>query len=144
MKESGKYFIYKDKKLVVEIIAGDTKSEIDEHINFKKTLAADPDFDPSFNSIIDLRKINIKSMKEIEATIKYYFRHAKQVPNLLAKRKCALITITPKQVAATFIYKSFRELPIEYKIFSTVEASLKWLDIDDFDTKIFDEKYNEA
>ncbi|MFC2138527.1 hypothetical protein ACFLTE_10160 [Bacteroidota bacterium] len=138
MKESSKYFIYKDKKLVVEILAGDTKSEIDEHINFKKTLAADPDFDPKFDSIIDMRKTHLKSMNEIEATIKYYFNNAKQVPNLLAKRKCALITSTPDQVAATYIYESFKELPIDYKIFSTVEASLIWLGINDFDTTIFD------
>jgi len=57
------YYILKDKNLVIEILRG--IFNIADFINLKKAESEDPDFDPNFNSILDIRTVENAFSKEI-------------------------------------------------------------------------------
>lgn len=118
------YRILHEEKLIVEYYSGDIVLE--NLIEFKKILLTDPEYNPQYNLLIDLRDATFL-LTEYE--IKKYLEYAKPVLYLFKKRKSAYLTHTPNQVVfVTFIeYYSEGFLPIEVKIFSTTNAAISWL-----------------
>lgn len=88
---------------------------------------SDKSFDPSFNSIVDFRDAHI-DFDEIEVE---RFVDILNKQNALNKyRRAALLTNTPNQVVFLSMYTSLTEKNIvNYKIFSTIESSLQWIEI---------------
>ena len=128
-----KYFIIKDKNLVLEILSG--SFELSDYINLKQSQFKDPDYDPNFSLILDIRNIeDIVSEKKI----KEYPERIKPIQHFTNRIKAAVITHTPSQVAGASLYKSFEDKPIDYKIFSTLEYALNWIGISKIDLKDID------
>ncbi|MBN1118995.1 MAG: hypothetical protein JXA77_17420 [Bacteroidales bacterium] len=89
---------------------------------------SDKEYDSKFNGIIDFRNVNMNFKKE---EIEIYFNFLAS-QNALNKRKVALLTETPSQVYHLTLFEEQSkksQLPILFKIFSTLEASLDWLEI---------------
>jgi len=118
------YRILHEEKLIVEYYSGEIVLE--NLIEFKKMLLTDPEYNPHYNLLADLRDATFL-LTEYE--IKGYLDYAKPVLYLFKKRKSAYLTHTPNQVVfVTFIdYYSEGFLPIETKIFSTSNAAISWL-----------------
>jgi len=118
------YRILHEEKLVVEYYSGEIV--LDNLIEFKKILLTDPEYNPHYNILADLRDATFL-LTEYE--IKRYLDYAQTILYLFKKRKSAYLTYTPNQVVfVTFIdYYSEGFLPIEVKIFSTSNAAISWL-----------------
>jgi len=127
------YYILKDENLVIEILRG--SFDISDFINLKKSEAEDPDFNPNFNSILDIRNIENPFSKEIRDELEQYLKIIKTIQPVTKKRKAAVITHKPSQVAGITWYKLIDDRSIDYNIFSTLEAATAWLGISKADLK---------
>lgn len=128
-----KYFIIKDKDLIIEILSG--RFELSDYLNFKNSEILDPDFDPNFNIIMDIRNIeDIVSQK----MIKEYPEKLRPVQLFNERIKTAVITNTPSQVAGASLYELFENDFFDFKIFSTIEYALYWIGINKSDLKDID------
>jgi len=130
-----KYFIIKDKSLIVEILSG--RFEISDYMKLKNSQIQDPDFDPNFNLIMDIR--NIEDIVSHEM-IKGYPERLKPVQLFTKRIKIAVITKTPSQVAGASLYELFEDNFFDYKIFSTLEYASYWIGISESDLKDIDFK----
>jgi hypothetical protein len=128
-----KYHILKDKNLIIEIMRG--SFELEEYMKLKKSQFEDPDYDPNFNIIMDIRNIEDIVSEQI---IKEYTKIIKPVQLFTRRIKAAVITETPSQVTGAILYKMLEEKSIDYEIFSTFEYALKWLGISKSDLKDLD------
>lgn len=128
-----KYFIIKEKNLAIEILKG--RFELSEYINLKQAQFKDPNYNPNFNLILDIRNINdFVSPKEI----KNYSESIKPVQHFTKRIKAAVVTHTPGQVTGASLYELFEDKSIDYKIFSTLEHAINWLEIGESDLKDID------
>jgi hypothetical protein len=127
------YYILKDENLVIEILRG--SFDISDFINLKKSEAEDPDFNPNFNSILDIRNIENPFSKEIRDELVEYLKIIKTIQPVTKKRKAAVITHKPSQVAGITWYKLIDDRSVDYNIFSTLEAATAWLGISKADLK---------
>lgn len=132
MKKTIKYFIYEDYRLVIEIIQGPIA--LIDYFKMKEIETQDPRYDPSFNFILDIREADFVIAHSAKGEIDKYISFAKSTPNLVGKRKSALLTKTPDQVVAMTLYKLSNSLPLTLEIFSTYQAALTWLGIEGFNT----------
>lgn len=79
------------------------------------------------NVITDLRNSEFIVLKN---DVKKYADFVKNTEEKQRNRKVAIIADTPTQTAITMLYSSYTEgLPLNNKVFSTVEAAAKWLGI---------------
>lgn len=122
-----KYYILKDRDLVIEILSGNF--ELSDFVNLKKTESEDPDFDPNFNSILDIRNIENAFSKEVQHALKEFLKIIKTIQHVSKRRKAAVITSRPAQVAGITWYKLMDDRGIEYKIFSTLSAAAEWIGV---------------
>jgi hypothetical protein len=130
------YYVLKDKHLVIEILRG--IFDITDFINLKKTEAEDPDFDPNYNSILDIRRIENAFSKEIRNDLENYLGIIKTLQSVTRQKKTAVITYKPSQVAGIFWYKLMDNRGIDYKVFSTLKAAVEWLGVREFDLRKID------
>ena len=120
-----KYAIDKKNKLICE-----TWSEfvtIEEFIQLKKQEFSDLEFSPGYNVLTDLRVTKLSFDENlITAIVKYM-----QVnPDKIKNRKSAIVADNPQLVAGVFIFSDESEnLPINIKLFTTIEAAKTWLNI---------------
>jgi len=131
-----KYYILKDKNLVIEILRG--SFDLSDFVNLKKSESEDPDFDPNFNSILDIRNIENAFSKEIRKDLENYLKLIKTIQRVTKRRKAAVITCKPSQVAGITWYKLIDDRGIDYKVFSTLEAAKEWLGVSEIDLKNID------
>ena len=130
-----RYFIIKDENLVIEILSG--CFDLSDYINLKQSQFKDPDYDPNFNLILDIRNIeDIVSQK----IIKEYPERIKPIQHFTKRIKAAVITHTPSQVTGASLYKLFEDKSIDFKIFSTLEYALNWIGISEIVLKDIDFK----
>lgn len=136
-KNSYKYYILKKKNLVIESLRG--SFDLSEFVNLKKSESEDPDFDPNFNSILDIRNVENVFTKEIISDLEKYLGIIKTLQPFTKRRKAAVITCTPSQVAGIEWYKIFiDDREIDYKIFSTFEGAKEWLEVGEIDLNDID------
>jgi hypothetical protein len=130
------YYILKDKNLVIEILRG--IFDISDFINLKKTESEDPDFDPNFNAILDIRNVENAFSKEIRNDLENYLGIIKTLQHVTKRRKAAVITFKPSQVAGITWYQLMDDRGIDYKVFSTLKAATEWLGVSEIDLKNID------
>jgi hypothetical protein len=123
------FIIVKEKQLIIEYYSG--KIYLEDFIKIHDKKSNDVDFNVNFNLLIDFRDAEIYlDEKDVLELVKYH----KNSKKLFGKRYAAHLTQTPNQVVAGINFDQYNtELPIQIKIFSTLEASLSWigLKIDD-------------
>jgi nitrogen-specific signal transduction histidine kinase len=85
-----------------------------------------PDYKPAYSILIDVRQASISSENKDFKEIISLFRN---MPGTGTKKKFALLTTTPQQVAYSTIFGQdmMSKYPFEIEVFSTTEAALKWL-----------------
>lgn len=118
-----KYTIDKKNKVIVE-----TWSEtitIEEFKQTKEKEFSDPDFNPNFQILSDLRRNNQKIDETIIIGIAEFLRlHPEKINN----RKSAIIANNPQTVAGSIIFNTnIEDLTLNTRIFTTIEAALEWL-----------------
>ena len=126
MKSFRKYKILKQKKLVIEIYKNDLFFRDAEEL--KKRIFEDGEFCQGLNFLIDVRKttynVTSNQLKKYRDFI---------ISNLEPKaiKKIALLTNKPEQVAHGLLFGyNQSKLLYNYNVFSTLEAAVKWLEID--------------
>jgi len=134
MDKSLKYYVFKDKRIVFEILKGNF--ELNDYFDLKKAEILDKDYDPNFDFILDLRFTDFVFSEIIENEMARYIDFAKSIQVISKRRKTALITRTPEQVVNSILHQSLDDRNIDFKIFSTFEAAFKWIGIIDFDIKL--------
>jgi len=134
MKKCIRYKIISDLKLTVEYYRG--AINLEDIINFKNTEIIDEKYNPNYNSIGDFRDADFfLDEKQIKEFINYIKNNKKN----MGVRKTALLTNTPSQVVTSTLYQLNSDgLPMNLKIFSTLESTLKWIDISKSDYQIID------
>ena len=109
-----KYYILKDKNLIVEILNG--SFDLSDFVNLKKLESEDIDFDPNFNSILDIRNIESDFSKEIRNGLEQFSEIIKTLQHVTKRKKTAVITNTPAQVTGISWYKLIDDRGIDYKV----------------------------
>ncbi len=128
MEKYLKYYIIKEKRIIVEIIKG--SCTLNEYISFKEKQIQAKDFNPNYNYLIDIREIDFVFSSELQKRMKEYLEFEKTIDSLSKTKKIAVITNTPDQVVYSTINKIYDERSIVYSIFSTKNAALSWLGLD--------------
>jgi len=136
MEQYSNYKILKDENLIIEYYYGEVTTDV--ILDMKKMLMSDKNFNENFNSILDFRDsvLNIDS-KGIEKIVKF-------IRNIMchSKRKIALLTHTPEHVVITTLFANDvndandANLPMQYKIFSTLRATTTWITNCNYSKKI--------
>ena len=125
MKTSTAYKILVEKELIIEYYTGEVRAH--DFISLKERICKEPDYDFSFNTILDIRDatlaIDENDLSNILAFINIKFKDA-------AGRKSAYLTASPNDVVQTTMYASLNEinnqLHMKMGTFSTVKAVSKW------------------
>jgi hypothetical protein len=107
-------------------------------LNLKKSESEDPDFDPNFDSILDIRHVENAFSKEIRDDLENYLGIIKSIQHVTQKRRSAVVTERPAQVAGITWYQMIDDRGIDYEVFSTLKAAIKWLGIGEIDLKNID------
>jgi hypothetical protein len=132
MKKLVTYRIIPDLKLIIEYLKGDIYYK--DIIELKKTEIKDKDYNADFNFIFDAQDSEFHFS---EKEVKKYINEIKGIKNVVKSRKSALLTSTPEHVVDGMFYTlAAKELPMNYKIFSTLDASIKWLGISNNSKKV--------
>lgn len=126
MKDIYKYKILKDIGLIIQF--HQNSITLDEMKQLKRDIINDEDFNPSFGFIVDIRKSKVNlSIEELLG----YGDWIKENLKLTGLMRLVLLTSTPDHVAKTTLFSLNENIsPICYKTFSTIEASIQWLNID--------------
>jgi hypothetical protein len=122
-----KYNILKDKNLIIEVLRG--SFVLAEFVNLKKSESEDPDFDPNFNSILDIRNLENTFSEEISKDLERFSGIIKTLQPIPKRKRTAVITRTPAQVTGITWYKLIDDRGIDYEVFSTLERATDWLGI---------------
>jgi len=117
------YHIIPECRLIIEYYSGNILME--DIINLKKRLSLEKTYDPNINILHDFRDSNLLIEKyEIFEYIEFVKKHLKT----LGKRQSAFLTDKPNEVVLTILFGEYNtDLPINSKIFSTIEHAIKWL-----------------
>lgn len=120
-----KYKILPELNLIIEYYCG--KINLDDIINHKKNEIEDIEYRSNYNFIADLRD---SELDIAQPDIFDYVSFVEMNNKITGQRKSAILTDTPNQVALTSLFKLKSEkLPVNNKIFSTLEASMEWLNL---------------
>lgn len=120
-----KYLILNELKVIIQFHQYDLSFE--EIKNLKLSIIADPNYDSSFNYIIDLRLTNVK-MSLIELQLYGDWVQEKLQTN---NKNLALLTSNPIQVSNAMLFKlndNFKNLA--YEVFCTMEGALNHVNLD--------------
>ena len=106
-----KYYILKEKNLVVEVLKG--SFNLPEFVYLKKCESEDPSFNSDFNSILDIRNLDNVFTKEIKHDLEEFADLIKEIQHVTKRRKTAVVTSTPAQVTGITWYKLIDERGID-------------------------------
>lgn len=123
MDKKTSYKILPELRLFLEYYSGPIT--LKELIGIKKKEITDKDYDPTFNAIGDLRDADFQvSVPDIVE----YHDFVKNTPNVSGKRKTAMLTKTPSQVARSLLYQmESRDMPMSFRIVSVMASALEWV-----------------
>lgn len=117
--------IVPEKKLIIEYFSGTIN--LDEIIKLKYLESKNPHFCPDFNIIDDSRDAEFLLN---EKDIKLYIKILSNNELFVGKRNAAYLTKTPHQVVIATLFDLLKkELPLNIKIVSTIDAALQWVGI---------------
>jgi hypothetical protein len=126
MNERTSYIILPDLKLIIELFSNSTT--INDAIELKKLEIKDVNYDASFNFIVLFINIDLRSTDITEIEIKKYVESIKSDKQIIGNRKSAIIAEKPNQVVLGTLYEMIaKELPMNFKIFSTIQAAMFWI-----------------
>lgn len=122
-----KYRIIPELRLWIEHYSGTVT--VEEIINQRKRIIEDHDFQPEYNAIADFR----------DAILPFKLNELREFIDLLrdnvsmrGKRMVGILTNTPQQVAISELYRlHLGELPMKVEIFSTIEATVRFIGFGD-------------
>jgi hypothetical protein len=117
------YKIDTDSRIIYEFWS--PKVTFDDYKAYKEKLFIDKEYDPTFDVISDLREFTLNfEVEELDKIVNLFLDH----PDKIMKRKSALITNNPKQVAAGMIFQTKSSVtPVNVMVFSTPEAANDWI-----------------
>ena len=130
IQRSSNYKIIPKYNLVVEQYNGEFT--LPYLIDLKSKEERDENYNPSFNMIMDLSKVNIKLSKE---EFDEFISIMDDQKRLLKMKRVAVITQTPDQYVKTYLILEQTKLPIELTLVSSIEAALVWLNYNDVEIR---------
>jgi hypothetical protein len=119
------YVVYKDRSLVIS--TGSDRVTWEEIKARQDQTKTDPDFNPEFNQIVDLRGVTGFDMTSEQASS----LARRMIFSLTSKR--AFIASEPAVFGVGRMWQMFTELsdnPSQIRIFYDLPSALKWLDLD--------------
>jgi len=127
--------ILKEKELVIMCFQGEITP--DTVITFINSLVQEPDYNPNFTTIIDLRAAEMNyDMDGLRRTLE----HMMTTEGFASGRRSAYITSNANQVVPPMMMNTpAYDFPMEVKVLSTVESAIDWLEIKDFTPKDYEE-----
>ncbi len=124
MNRNVSYKILPELRLIIEYYSG--IMEVDDIIELKRMEIKDEKYNPNFNFIVSITDIRIDRINQEAASKLVEFM--KEDVKIVGKRRSAILTATPEQVAASIIHREeSKELPIYFKTVSTVQAAIDWI-----------------
>lgn len=125
--------ILPEYKLTIMCFVGIVTPE--DALRFLEGLNKEPEYDKSYNSIIDFRDALLTYDAEgLRKTLQFILE--KNAGN----RRTAYITSEPRHVIPPSMMKSNEfQMPMDVKIFSTVESALDWLVMDDLSAEDYEQ-----
>jgi hypothetical protein len=128
MMPNNSYIILPDLKLIIESYSD--KTTINDALELKEKEINDLYYDSSFNFIILFVNFTIPIKTDTESEINKYIDSIKSNKKILGNRKSAILTEKPNQVVLGNFYEmATKELPMNFKIFSTIRSALNWIGI---------------
>lgn len=118
------YYIDFSLNIAFTTIAG--KYTANDLMKELKSIWQNVDYNPNIHSVVDLRKAVFNfDFSDMPKLLKFF----KSMPGNRIKRKFALLTTTPQQVAYSTVFKqnTMEKYPIIIEIFTTSENAIKWL-----------------
>ncbi len=133
------YKIFPENKVLIEYLGGHISWS--DYFELKKQELSDPDYNPDYNVITDMR--NIKVYNEDLDGIDNYIQFIKANSGIIGNRKTAMLTDDSKHVVHSEVLKlMLNYFPMKLKTVSTYYAAFEWIDLN-FDTRIQLIKYME-
>lgn len=126
MNKIASYKIIPGLNLIIEVFGG--RITIFDAIELKKREINDKDYNPNFNFIVSINEIDTDGKQDYDYS--KYIDTVKENTRMYGIRRSAILTNTPKQVVGGVLYElAARELPMNFKIVSTLEAALTWVNL---------------
>lgn len=126
MDKIAAYKILPDLKLHIEVFQGSLN--IMDLIELKKSEILDEAYNPNFNGIVSIEEIETDS--KTEEDFAKYVESVKDNISFIGDRRSAILTKTPGQVVTATLYEiAVKNLPMSFKIVSTIKAALEWVNI---------------
>lgn len=126
--------ILKEKELTIMCFRDKITPEM--VMKFINSLVQEPEYDPGFNAIIDLRSADMQyDMEGLKKTL----NHMLSAEGFRSTRKSAYITTNSNQVVPPMMMNtSGYEFPMKVKVHSTVESAIAWLGIKNFTSEDYE------
>lgn len=122
MDSAFSFRIFKEFKLICVCSLGESKYE--QIRTLPSMLKADPDFNPEFTILYDIRGSKLKVSPEV---IEEFMTQTKTEQDFIAARTEIYITDTPDQIIIPNLLKRKEDFPIEIEIVSTFDAATELL-----------------
>lgn len=125
MNSFSNFIIIPEKKLIIEYFSG--KIELNDILDLKYRESLEKEYDPNYNIIDDSRDAEfLIREKEIE----FYVNHLRSHKTFVGSRYASYLTETPNQVVIATLFDLLKkELPINIRIVSTLQAALNWVGV---------------
>ncbi|MBN2167116.1 MAG: STAS/SEC14 domain-containing protein [Marinilabiliaceae bacterium] len=117
------YKIIPELKLVIEFYSG--KIRINDFIELIEKEVKDERFNSKYNTIVSIDQADVDLINFSEA--KNWVESVRSFEDYIGRRKFAIVTSSIKQViiSTMFVYEA-KILPMQIKVFSSIEAALRW------------------
>lgn len=120
------YKILPELKLIIEVFSGSLG--ILDAIELKEREVNDSLYNPGYNFIVVANFVDANLDTDVDFST--YINTLTNSKKMVAPRKSAILTQTPQQVVFGTLYKhAIQILPIDFKIVSTLQAALKWINL---------------
>ena len=129
MNKLSGFKIISKEELIVEYHSGEINA--DDFIYSRKVISSDLDYNPNFDLILDIRNANLNVSKE---DITRFVDFVKKSDFLKGKRRSAYLTRTPNDVVITTLVTRLIKDISQPKIFSTIDAVVRWYGSKNIDT----------
>jgi hypothetical protein len=126
MKKIVSYKIIPELRIIIEVFSG--RISILDAIELKKREIEDKDYNFEYNFIVVVNEIETADKSDFDFS--KYFDTIKENNRIIGIRKSAILTSTPEQVVGGTLYElAARELPMNFKIVSTIKAAMNWINL---------------
>ncbi len=119
------YKIIPELSLIINYLGGQVTAY--DAIKLKKTEKLDVNFNPNYNYIIDFRDTEIIWNEEMDISLSKLISYMKKENKIVSKRNSAFLISSPQQYILTYFFRKYsRIFPINFQIFSTLEAAVEF------------------